>query len=125
VRWQDTLALFNVDIQHKPRKDNVVLDVLSWKHQLKVVYVRETKLQKEFLLTSCRDEFSKETKEKIQKGIKSHFHLQNWLLWYKQNWLYGKGNLRMCSWRSVMMGPLRAMVVQNAHNILQKNLLLA
>ncbi len=23
VRWQDTLALFNVDIQHKPGKDNV------------------------------------------------------------------------------------------------------
>jgi hypothetical protein len=29
VRWQDTLALFNVDIQHKPGKDNVVPDALS------------------------------------------------------------------------------------------------
>ncbi len=44
VRWQDTLALFNVDIQHKPEKENVVLDVLLRKHQLKVVYMREIKL---------------------------------------------------------------------------------
>jgi hypothetical protein len=42
VKWQDTLALFNVDIWHKPKKENVVLDALSQKHQLKVVYVGET-----------------------------------------------------------------------------------
>ncbi len=42
VRWQDTLALFSVDIRHKPEKQNVVLDALSRKHQLKVVYVGET-----------------------------------------------------------------------------------
>jgi hypothetical protein len=62
VRWQDTLALFNVDIRHKPRKENVVPDALSWKHQLKVVYVGETKLQKEVQLGSCHDEFAKEMK---------------------------------------------------------------
>jgi len=38
VRWQDTLALFNVDIRHKPRKENIMPDVLSQKHQLKVVW---------------------------------------------------------------------------------------
>jgi hypothetical protein len=42
VKWQDTLALFNVDIQHKHGKDNVVFDALSWKHQLRVVYMGET-----------------------------------------------------------------------------------
>jgi hypothetical protein len=42
VRWQDTLALFNVDIWHKPGMENIVPDVLSRKHQLKVVYVGET-----------------------------------------------------------------------------------
>jgi hypothetical protein len=47
VRWQDTLALFNVDIRHKPGKENVVLNALSQKHQLKVVYVGKTELQKE------------------------------------------------------------------------------
>jgi hypothetical protein len=47
VRWQDTLALFNVDIRHKLEKENVVPDALSRKHQLKVVYVGEIELQKE------------------------------------------------------------------------------
>ncbi len=52
VRWQDTLALFNVDIQHKPEKENIVPDALSRKYQLKVVYVGETELQKEVRLDS-------------------------------------------------------------------------
>ncbi len=47
VRWQDTLVLFNVDIRHKHEKENVVPNVLSRKHQLNVVYVGETKFQKE------------------------------------------------------------------------------
>jgi hypothetical protein len=94
VRWQDTLALFNVDIQHKPRKENVVPNVLSQKHQLKVVYVGETKFQKEVQLGSRHDGLSKEIKQNIQKGIKSHFHLRDGLFWYKQNRLYvSKGNL--------------------------------
>jgi len=80
VRWQDTLALFNVDIQHKPGKDNVVADALSRKHQLRVVYVEETKLQKEVRVASHRDAFPKEARQNIQNGAKSHFHLQNGLL---------------------------------------------
>jgi hypothetical protein len=44
VRWQDTLALFNVDIWHKPEKENIMPNALSRKHQLKMVYVGETKL---------------------------------------------------------------------------------
>jgi hypothetical protein len=47
VRWQDRLALFNVDIRHKLGKENIVPDALSQKHQLRVVYVGETELQKE------------------------------------------------------------------------------
>jgi len=95
VKWQDTLALFNVDIRHKPRKDNVVPDVLSQKHQLKVVYVGETELQKEIRLASHRDAFAKEARQNIQNGAKSHFHLQNGLLWYKQKRLYvPKGKMR-------------------------------
>jgi len=95
VRWQDTLALFNVDIQHKPGKDNVVLDALSRKHQLRVVYVGETKLQKEVRQASRQDAFAKEARQNIQNGAKSHFHLQNGLLWYKQKRLYvPKGKMR-------------------------------
>jgi len=65
-------------------KDNVVPNVLSRKHQLRVVYVGETELQKEVRLANHRDAFAKEARQNIQNGTKSHFHLQNGLLWYKQ-----------------------------------------
>jgi hypothetical protein len=85
----------------------VVLDALSQKHQLKVVYVGETKLQKEVRLGSRHDEFAKEMKQNIQKGIKSHFHLRNGLLWYKQNWLYvPKGRLMHVLLKECHDGPL-------------------
>ncbi len=84
-----------MNIRHKLGKHNVVFDVLSQKHQLKVVHVGETELQKEVWLASYHDEFTKEIKQNIKKGIKSHFHLQDGLLWYKQNWFYGlEGRLR-------------------------------
>jgi hypothetical protein len=47
MRWQDTLALFNMNIWHTLGKDSVVPNTLSQKHQFKVVYVGEMKLQKE------------------------------------------------------------------------------
>ncbi len=37
-------------------------DVLSQKHQHKVVYVAKTELQKEIQLASCRDKFAKEVR---------------------------------------------------------------
>jgi hypothetical protein len=39
VRWQDTLALFNMNIWHTLGKDSVVPNMLNQKHQPKVVYV--------------------------------------------------------------------------------------
>jgi hypothetical protein len=48
MRWQNTLALFNVNIQHKLGKDSVVPNVLSRKHQLKVVYVGKQNFKKTF-----------------------------------------------------------------------------
>jgi uncharacterized protein YlbG (UPF0298 family) len=66
-------------------KENVVPDALNRKHQLKVVYVGKTELQKEVRLASRHDKFAKEVRQNIQSGIKSHFHLRNGLLWYKQN----------------------------------------
>jgi hypothetical protein len=96
-----------VDIRHKPGKENMVPDVLSQKHQLKVVYVRETKLQKEVWLGSHHDKFAKEMKQNIQKGIKSHFHLRNGLLWYKQNRFYDlEGRLRNVFLNECHDGPL-------------------
>ncbi len=79
------MALFNVDIRHKLGKENIVPDALSWKHQLSVVYVGDTELQKEVRLASRRDAFAKKVRQNIKNGAKSHFHLRNGLLWYKQN----------------------------------------
>jgi hypothetical protein len=70
-----------MDIQHKFEKYNVVFNALNWKHQLKVVYMGEIKLQKEVWLINHCDEFTKEIKQNIKKGIKSHFHLWDGLLW--------------------------------------------
>jgi len=107
VRWQDTLALFNVDIQHKLRKDNVVPDALSRKHQLRMVYVGKTEPQKEVGLASRRDAFAKEVRQNIQNGAKSHFHLQNGLLWYKQRQFYvPEGRVRELLLKECHDGPL-------------------
>jgi hypothetical protein len=81
-----------------------VVDVLSWKHQFKVVYVGETKLQKEVRLGSRRDEFAKEVRQNIQNGVKSHFHLRSGLLWYKQNRLY------------VLQGKMRDVILTECHD---------
>jgi len=76
-------------------KEYMVLDALSRKHQFKMVYVGERELQKEIQLASHCNGLAKEIKQNIQKGIKSHFHFRNRLLWYKQNWLYvPKGRFR-------------------------------
>jgi hypothetical protein len=107
VRWQDTWALFNVDIWHKPEKENIVLDALSQKHQLRMVYVGETELQKDVRLASRKDAFAKEMRQNIQNGAKSHFHFRNGLLWYKQNRLYvPEGKMRDTILKECHDGPL-------------------
>ncbi len=56
---------------------------------------------------SRRDEFAKEMKQKTQKGIKSYFHLQNQLLWYKQNRFYvSEGKLKDVLFKECHDGPL-------------------
>jgi len=81
-----------------------MFDALIRKHQLKVVYVGKTKLQKEVQLASYKDEFAKEMRQNIQNGTKSHFHLQNGLLWYKQNRLY------------VLEGKIRDIILKECHD---------
>jgi hypothetical protein len=85
----------------------MVLDALSHKHQLKVVYVGETKLQKKVRLASCCDGLAKKINQNIQKGIKSHFHLRVGLLWYKQNRFYvSEGRLKDVLLKECHDGPL-------------------
>jgi hypothetical protein len=107
MRWQDTLALSNVDIRHKPVKENVVPDALNRKHQLKVMYVGEIKLQKEVRLVSHRDEFAKKVRQNIQNGAKSYFQVRNGLLWYEQNRFYVlEGRMRDVLLKECHDGPL-------------------
>ncbi len=106
-RWQDTLALFNVDIRHKPGKENIIPNALSQKHQLRMMYVGESELQKEVRLAGHQDVFAKDTRQGIQNGAKSHFHLRNGLLWYKQNRLYvSEGKIRDTLLKECHDGPL-------------------
>ncbi len=94
-------------MRHKPGKENIVPDALNRKHQLRVVYVGESELQREVRLASCRDAFAKEARQSIQNGAKSHFHLQNGLLWYKQRRFYvPKGRLRDVLLKECHDGPL-------------------
>jgi hypothetical protein len=72
-----------------------------------MVYVGETELQKEVRLASRRDAFAKEVRQNIQNGAKSHFHLRNGLLWYKQNRLYvPEGKIRDTILKECHDGPL-------------------
>jgi lantibiotic modifying enzyme len=116
MKWKNTLALFNVDIRHKLGKDNVVPDAVSWKHQLKGVYVGEIKLQKEVQLMSCHDEFSKEIKQNIQKGIESHFSCKmDCCGTSKINSMFWKGcGLKRMSWWT----PCGPWWCKKQHNIL-------
>ncbi len=96
-----------MDIRHKPGKENVVSDALNRKRQFKVMYVGEIESQKEVRLGSRHDEFAKEVRQNIQNGVKSHFHLQNGLLWYKQNRFYvPKGKMRDIILKECHDGPL-------------------
>ncbi len=75
----------------------MVFDALSRKHQFRVMYMGKIKLQKEVQLMSRRYEFAKEVKQNIQKGIKSHFHLQvDCCGTSKIGFMFRKGDLRMC-----------------------------
>ncbi len=115
VRWQDTLALFNVDIWHKPGKENIVPDALSRKHQFRVVYVGETKLQKEVRLESRQDAFTKEVRQNIQmEPSPISICEMDYCGTNKTNSKCRKERWGTSSWKNVMMDRLRAMVVQNA-----------
>jgi hypothetical protein len=50
------------------------------------------------------DGFAKEMRQNIQNGAKSHFHLRNGLLWYKQNELY------------VLEGKTRDIILKECHD---------
>ncbi len=93
VRWQDVVAISDVNIQHKHGKENVVPNALNKKHQIRLVYVGKSK-QKNIQEASQCDKLAKQMMGDLWKGVMLHFQLQEGLFWYKQNWLYvSKGKL--------------------------------
>jgi hypothetical protein len=66
--------------------------------------VGETEFRKEVRLANRHDEFAKEMRQNIQNGVKSHFHLRNGLLWYKQHRLY------------VPEGKMRDIILKECHD---------
>ena len=45
-RWADVLACFNVDLIHKPGRDNVVPDALSRRQELRIIFTGESSLMR-------------------------------------------------------------------------------
>ena len=54
------LACFNVDLIHKPGHDNMVLDALSRRHELQIIFTSESSLMKK-IRKGYHDEEPKKT----------------------------------------------------------------
>jgi hypothetical protein len=68
------VAIFYVNIQHKHGKENVVLDTLNQKHQIRLVYVGESKHKNIQEASQC-DKLAKQMMGDLWKGVKLHFQL--------------------------------------------------
>ncbi|KAL3686374.1 hypothetical protein R1sor_008948 [Riccia sorocarpa] len=114
LRWHDTLALMDVDLIHKPGRENVVPDVLSRKEEympsstqvLKAMYQGESVLERKIREGYMRDLTAKEYLDKIKRGGKvPYITFRDGLLRFKQSRIY------------VGHGKLRVMLLKEAHDV--------
>ena len=77
LRWNDTLVLMNVDLIHKPGKDNVVPDALSRKDEyksatqlLRMMYSGESDLARKLRESYMQDEEAQGMLKTLRKGGK-------------------------------------------------------
>ena len=76
-RWADVLACFNVDLIHKPGRDNVVPDALSRRQELRIIFTGESSLMRKIREGYQDDEESKKTLHTLRLGKKlEHFRLE-------------------------------------------------
>ena len=96
-RWADVLACFNVDLIHKPERDNVVPDALSRRQELRIIFTGESSLMRKIREAYQDDEESKKTLDTLRLGKKlEHFRLERGVVWFKQKrMLVPKGKLRL------------------------------
>ena len=65
-RWADVLACFNVDLIHKPKRDNVVPDALSRRQELRIIFTGESSLMRKIREGYQDDEESKKTLDTLR-----------------------------------------------------------
>ena len=105
LRWYDTLALMNVDLIHKPGKENVVPDALSRKDEykpsstqiLRLMYEGENDLARRIREAYMKDPEAQKFLSDLRIGKKvKGIRLHQDLIKFKQNRVYvPKGKLRL------------------------------
>ena len=107
-RWADVLACFNVDLIHKPGRDNVVPDALSRRQELRIIFTGESSLMRKIREGYQDDEESKKTLDTLRLGKKlEHFRLEQGVVWFKQKrMLVPKGKLRLALLKECHDGPV-------------------
>ena len=76
-QWADVLACFNVDLIHKPGRDNVVPDALSRRQELRIIFTGKSLLMRKICEGYRDDEESKRTLDTLRLGKKlEHFRLE-------------------------------------------------
>ena len=89
-RWADVLACFNVDLIHKPGRDNVVPDALNRRQELRIIFTGESSLMRKIREGYQDDEESKKTLDTLRLGKKlEHFRLEQGVVWFKQKRMFG------------------------------------
>ena len=114
LRWHDTLALMNVDLIHKPSRDNMVPDELSRREEfhamsttqaLRLMYKGEGNLQPKIRERYLKDLKAQRLLDELRKGkALKDVKLVDGLLKYKQSQVY------------VPQGKLRLLVLKEEHN---------
>ena len=114
LRWHDTLALMNVDLIHKPGRDNVVPDALSRREEfqamsttqvLRLMYKGEGDLERRIREGYMKDPEAQRLLGELRQGKKlKEIKLVDGLLKYKQSRVY------------VPEGKLRLLVLKEEHD---------
>ena len=102
------LACFNVDLIHKPGRDNVVPDALSRRQELRIIFTDESSLMRKIRGGYQDDEESKKTLDMLRLDKKlEHFRLEQGVVWFKQKrMLVPKGKLRLTLLKECHDGPV-------------------
>ena len=85
-RWVDVLACFNVDLIHKPKRDDVVPYALSRRQKLQIIFTGKSSLMRMIREGYQDDEESKKTLNTLRLGKKlEHFRLERGVVWLSRS----------------------------------------